>query len=342
IIDDYLRCNTTEDGKFHKSLFRTCKNEIDGNTERKYVDIEYYKDTDSDGDFEEQWDSGVDTRQEKWQELYNEGQGYYDEIADAHGTYCLATLRQIAPAADYIFIEVEDDDLELREDAVEWLADNYDTLGVDIVTMSWMGTSTLSDEMETLATGNVITLNSAGNAGLTFTNSGNARYPCSFDNTIGVTGVFDSNHSVEEERWVKASYASSGYGVDIAAICDKVYLDWFPVPNFNYFNGTSLSCPMVAGIIALLKQYGNTYKSSETFNISLIHELFEETGDEPGDSPKSYENEMGGHFDWLDDVGSSPYYEDFPYEVPANYASYCYGWGIIDGYEMYKYFRQNY
>ncbi len=99
---------------------------------------------------------------------------------------------------------------------------------------------------------------------------------------------------------------------------------------------------MVAGILALLKQYRNNYKSSTDFNISLIQTLFEETGDEPGHSPKYYGSEIGGYVEWINEIGSTPYYPSFPYETPANYTYYNVGWGIIDGYEMYKYFRQNY
>ena len=71
-----------------------------------------------------------------------------------------------------------------------------------------------------------------------------------------------------------------------------------------------------------------------SYSISLIQTLFEETGDEPGHSPKYYGSEIGGYVEWINEIGSTPYYPSFPYETLANYTYYNVGWGIIDGYEM--------
>lgn len=340
IIDDVLGCDDYHD-MFDYSLYRTCKNDLYGNMDRRYVNISYYKDTDSDGDFEEDWEEANMTRLEKWEEIFEEGEGEYDKISDVHGTYCLASLRQVAPGADIIFVEAAND-MRIEENATYWIADNYDTLGIDIVSLSLSGGSQWDDAMDDLANGGVIVVNAAGQVetgGLNFT-AADARYPCCFDNTIGVTGVYDSSHT---ESWIRATEASSGYGIDTAAIFDKMYLDWSPVSyNNNYFNGTSLACPMVAGIIALLKQYRNEYKSSETFDYELIQTLLEETGDAPGNPPSYYGNEDYGYIEGFNDVGNGTNWWDFPYHETADYEEYCYGWGIIDGYEMYKYFRQNY
>ncbi|MHA1952418.1 MAG: S8/S53 family peptidase [Candidatus Heimdallarchaeaceae archaeon] len=342
IIDDFLGCDNFHD-MFHKSLYRSCKNDLYGDMDRRYIDIKYFKDTDSDGDFEEDWEEWTDTRYEKWEELYNESKGEYDKNTDVHGTYTLASLRQIAPGAKYIFIEAESN-YYIEKNATYWLADNYDTLGIDVVSIAWSGHEDWSDASEDLADGGVIVVNAAGNGGEIFTYSGNANYPCSFNNTIGVTGVYDSSHSNPWTRAPGVHGANSGWGVDTAAIFDKMYLDWSPVPFINYFNGTSLACPMVAGIIALLKQYRNEHKSSVTFDYEFIQTLLEETGDAPGNPPSHYEDDDYGYIEGFNDEGNGTNWWTFPYHTigETNFEVYCYGWGIIDGYEMYKYFRQEY
>jgi subtilisin family serine protease len=344
IIDDLLGCDNTSREMFDKSLYRTCKNDLYGNMDRRYVNIFYYKDTDNDGDFEEDWKETEMTRLEKWEEIFEEGANEsYTEIKDVHGTYCLASLRQIAPGADIVFIETKDDGT-MKKNAIYWLADNYDALGIDVVSLSWSGGKNWSDAIDDLANGDVIVVNAAGNEGHNFSSSDyiDLCFPSCFNNTIGVTGVYDNSHTNSWTRVTGENGANAGWGVDIAAIFDKMYIDWSPVPSFNYFDGTSLACPMVAGIIALLKQYRNEYKSSETFNYEFIQTLLEETGDAPGNPPSHYGNEDYGYIEGFNDEGNGTNYWTFPYHNGADYEEYCYGWGIIDGYEMYKYFRQNY
>lgn len=200
IVDDFLGCKTIANESFHMSLFRTCKNEINGNENRQYVDIEYYEWNSETDEFEEQWEPGVDTRQEKWQELYDEGAGNYDSIDDVHGTYCLATLRKIAPAAKIIFIATEDD-RDVARESVYWLYDNYFDLEFDILSLSIEGFEVWNSDIENLAVFDVTVIAAAGNDGNIMTPLDYRTFPCTYEYAIGVTGVVDSSHGSSSDRW---------------------------------------------------------------------------------------------------------------------------------------------
>jgi len=212
IIDDLLGADDNHDG-FHKSMIRSGKNDIYGDADRKYIHIKYYKDTDLGGAFEEDWDVGTDTKQKKWQEIFDEGEANYDALEDVHGTYCFAALRHVAPGADFIFIETAESYNRLYN-AIIWLHDseNYNTLGIDIISLSVAGSSLWTDEIEDMCDDGVIIVNSAGNADTELTGiGGNLNYPACLDTTIGVTGVTNSDYYNSSVRWQKEDGVNWGY-----------------------------------------------------------------------------------------------------------------------------------
>ncbi len=358
ILDDILGCHENY-SDFHKSLYRSCYNDLYQDPDRKYIDIQYLKEFD--GDFYEDWNETTDTNQEKWEEIFEEGKDDYQFDTDVHGTYCLATLRQIAPAATYIFLETLGSQ-QKAEDAIIWLQEDrndssydykapYDFFEIDIISMSWTNTYPYMDfeeQFEVLSEAGVVSVGAAGQYGLEGTEEGAifyydylAKFPCSYDSVIGVTGVTDGTTILGSgDRWERDTRANTGWGVEIAALFMGTILDWSPVPDYPEFGGTSNSCPLVAGILALLEQYQNNYKTNTDLNVTLIQTLFEKTGDEPGSPPSSNTTEIGGYIDWIND--NNTYYLDFPYHDNATYAIYDCGWGIIDGYEMFKYIKLYY
>ena len=63
-----------------------------------------------------------------------------------------------------------------------------------------------------------------------------------------------------------------------------------------------------------------------------------ETGDENGSAPSEQGTSIGGYFKSVRDT-----YSTFPYyESSTLYETYSYGWGILDAYEFWQYFQQNY
>ncbi len=337
IIDDYLRCDNKTNTAFHKSMYKSGKNDLYEDPERKFIDIKYYEYNFTDQDFYEYWEPETDTKEEKWIELFDEGQGNYSTDTDLHGTYCFATLRQIAPAANYIFISTRDDAVKLNS-SIYWLYENYLTLGIDIISMSVDGTLLWEPILEEIVANGTIPVIAAGNGGLQFNNSEQIIYPCSLNSAIGVTGVPDSDYSNETLRWKQEDILNHGYGIDIASISEATKLDWEPVQGIDEFRGTSNACPLVAGTIALLEQYQNNYKSSTDLNVTIVQNLFQKTGDASGSAPSQQGTTISGSYDWL-----ATNYTGYPYlDHVTVYSDYKLGWGIMDGYELFQYFRNNY
>ena len=99
-----------------------------------------------------------------------------------------------------------------------------------------------------------------------------------------------------------------------------------------------MPAPIVAGIIALVEEYQDNYKSNTDLTVSLTQIVFKETGDANGSAPSDQGTSISGYFA---SVNSS--YPGFPYyELSALYDTYPYGWGILDAYEFWKYFKLNY
>ncbi|NHJ33727.1 MAG: S8/S53 family peptidase [Asgard group archaeon] len=355
IIDDKIGCDVDYENEqginfFHESLYRTCTG--------SYADIQYFADDNDDGVWTELWESH--DLSAKWCCLYSRNDGQYTAIEDVHGTYVYSTIKQIAPDANYIFIEVDGSDLETRYECLDWLNTNdyYETLGIDIISMSWGpnywdwiledcydDVESIFHQMATDSQNPVISVASSGNAAATYYTETGAYYPASFSDVIGVTGVPDSEHGDPSDRWNRDSRANTGYGVDVASIYEATTLLWDPVIGEDEFYGTSNSCPIVAGIIAILQDY-----KSSVDTISEIQTVLENTGDPSGYSPGSFDAD--GEYDSFFEVyyNEGPNDIDCPYQgeldpytnIPPSWLARFLGWGIIDAYEMYLYIKQNF
>ncbi|TFG11076.1 hypothetical protein EU534_00140 [Candidatus Heimdallarchaeota archaeon] len=342
IIDDQLGTNDNYND-FHKSLYYSGKNDIYEDPDRRYIDIQYYEWNETLQTFQQHWNSPTSTRKEKWEELFNENKGDYDNELDVHGTYHLATMRQIAPGANITFIEVGDI-LAIKDLAISWIADNYTVLNLDfdIISFSSIGSSSWEQDIETIVDHGVLFVSAAGNDGIEMDGlpgDGIGYYPQCFNTTIGVTGVTNSYYYDPNFKWQKESGVNWGFGIDIACISNCTVLDWSPVPNDCEFGGTSNAAPIIAGIMALVEEYQDNYKPANDLNIFRAHTTLKYTGDAPNDPPRLQNlTEVAGYYSFVSDEQST-----FPYfRNSAIYETYLYGWGIIDAYEFWKYFKNNY
>jgi thermitase len=125
--------------------------------------------------------------------------------------------------------------------------------GADILSCSWYTLGDISiirDAVNYATAHGVLIVTSAGNTGVNL-----IQYPAAYDDVISVTAT-DSNDTI-------ASFSSYGSWVDVAAPGVNVYTttptyhvsmndDYNWTMNYSYTNGTSFSCPMAAGVAALI------------------------------------------------------------------------------------------
>ncbi|MFZ0389412.1 MAG: S8 family peptidase [Calditrichia bacterium] len=209
---------------------------------------------------------------------------------DRHGTITLSALggymegNLIGPAyrATFLLAKTEkvDEEIHTEEDNWQMAAEWADSLGADIVSSSLgysefdagQGDYTYEDmngqttivtrAAENLAQRGVLVVNSAGNEGGT-----SWRYitaPADGFHVLAV-GALTSTGNL-------ASFSSVGPTADgrikpdVCALGVQVYAG-YPGGSFGYVSGTSLSCPLVAGISALLLQQEPTLQMHELTSI---------------------------------------------------------------------------
>jgi thermitase len=121
-------------------------------------------------------------------------------------------------------------------DAIRWAADH----GASVVSLSLGGgySSAIEAAVQYAAGSDCVVVAAAGNS------SGyGVSYPAACPNVIGV-GSTDSSDS-------RSSFSSYGPGVDIAAPGSWIYSTI--VGGYGYMSGTSMSTPLVAGVMALVR-----------------------------------------------------------------------------------------
>ncbi len=126
-------------------------------------------------------------------------------------------------------------------EAIKYAAD----MGADVINCSWGGTTANPQGQDIInyarAKGAVVVC-ASGNSGL-FTET-TPHYPSSFD---GVLSVGSSNNSDQA-----SDFSNYGYDVTTYAPGEDIY-STFPGNKYQASTGTSFSCPLVAGICALIK-----------------------------------------------------------------------------------------
>ncbi|MFT4660256.1 MAG: serine protease AprX [Patiriisocius sp.] len=213
----------------------------------------------------------------------------YEEEVSTHGMFVLSTMAGILPdsaygtatQAEYLLLRSEDTDSELRVEEHNWVAaaEYADSLGVDILTTS-LGyttfdvegmnytyedldgdTGVLTQASDIAASRGILVLNSAGNSG-----SNDWHY-------IGVAADGDSVLAIGavNPEEIHASFSSFGPTPDgrikpnvMAQGRNAVLCDFDNTPRTG--NGTSFSCPIMAGMTACLWQMHPSATNMEIFH----------------------------------------------------------------------------
>lgn len=127
--------------------------------------------------------------------------------------------------------------------------------GADVISLSWGGSNYSSlgqNVMNYAASKNVVVVAAAGNS-----NTNIKMYPAAFNGVIAVAAVdsFDK----------KAAFSNFGTWVDVSAPGVDIYssVTGKGFTKYDYMSGTSMACPMVAGLCALMLSQNNTLSPSE-------------------------------------------------------------------------------
>lgn len=175
--------------------------------------------------------------------------GVEDSIG--HGCFCAGLVGArlddfgvvgVAPESQLLIAKVIADDGVCQDqsviDGIKWAVDN----GADIISMS-IGSPVSTDALHNTviaASARACIVCAAGNNGSALDA---VTFPARYCETISV-GAIDRNRKL-------AKYSSRGERVDIVAPGDQIISDW-PPNNVAMLSGTSMACPFVAGVIALL------------------------------------------------------------------------------------------
>ncbi|MGA1822059.1 MAG: S8 family serine peptidase [Thermoplasmatota archaeon] len=209
--------------------------------------------------------------------------------ADGHGTHCAGVAmgtggqseryKGVAPGADLVdlrYSRIMGDVTGNADNALEWIIENHVEYGISVVSCSWGSTSissgrdTTSRLVDQVVDEGVVVVVAAGNDGISGLPS-----PAAADGAITV-GAFGDSNTID--RGDDAYQSFSNYGPRSSDgdndVLDELKPDILApgtniisaqhdsVMNYVSMTGTSMSCPHVSGVVALMLE-ANPYLSPE-------------------------------------------------------------------------------
>jgi serine protease len=186
----------------------------------------------------------------------------------AHGTHCAgiaagATNNGLGIAGVGYNLQIISVKCTPDNSAGNTLTNAYDGVyyairaGADIISMSWGGSSGLFVTGESIiqaaAASDIVLVAAAGNS-----NSSSNFYPAAYNNVISVAAT-DQNDS-------RASFSNYGTTIDISAPGVGIYSTLLG-NTYGGQNGTSMACPLVAGVAGLILTQTPSLTASNVENI---------------------------------------------------------------------------
>ncbi len=215
-------------------------------------------------------DTGIDYNHPDLDGNFIEGSEGYDFVNNdddpmddnGHGTHCAGIAAAenndigvvgVAPGAKLIAVKVLDSSgagyFSDVADGITWAANNSAdvislSIGYNQHVQSWQDACDYA-----YYTKGVVVVAAAGNSGNPPGKGDNVEYPGRYDSTIAVSATDSSD---KRARW-----SSTGPDVELAAPGVSIYSTLWD-DTYAYYSGTSMSCPHVAGVAALVIASGVT------------------------------------------------------------------------------------
>ncbi|MBS3793893.1 MAG: S8 family serine peptidase [Candidatus Thorarchaeota archaeon] len=214
-------------------------------------------------------DTGIDYTHPDLDDVYSGGYDYVDDDSDpkdgnGHGTHCAGIVAAedngegvigVAPMTSLYAVRVLDDQGSgYTSDiiaGIDWAINN----GMNVISMSLGGGSyddAFDDAINRAYSADIVVCAASGNDG-----EGTVSYPAAYTNAIAV-GAIDSNHEL-------ASFSNYGDEQEVVAPGVDIYSTmptygvtltswWYGYSNnYDQMSGTSMACPMVAGVVSLIR-----------------------------------------------------------------------------------------
>ena len=223
-------------------------------------------------------DTGVDLDHPEFEGRITQGFDFVDNdnIADdgeGHGTHVAGTIAGendgkgitgVAPDASIMPIRVLDDEgYGYTSDiiaGIRWAANN----GADVINLSLGGGSfsqAMADAVAYASDMGSVVVMAAGNDG-----GRSPIYPAAHAETHGI-----AVGAVDQEKSLAGFSNRSGYtSLDYVTAPGVDIFSSIPNGNYDYYSGTSMAAPHVAGIAALLKSYDKSLTAEEIENLVTI------------------------------------------------------------------------
>jgi subtilisin family serine protease len=200
---------------------------------------------------------------------------YHNYIANGHfvsNTHCSGIIAAnnndygvvgVAPNCKIMPIKVLNSfgmgSLEHVEKAIYYAVDN----GADIITMSLGARNPVENIKKAMQYANekkVVCFVAAGNAGSTK----NLLYPAAYSECISIGAV--------DENSMRADFSCTGPNLDFVAPGVKIF-STVPKNSYAFLSGTSMSCPFVVGVAALVLSERKQYDKNAKISIEEYREI---------------------------------------------------------------------